>query len=77
MLNGDAVAGELAVVYGFSVPEGVEGKTLAQYLADTFHGRVGVGDRVALGSAELVVREVEHGAVTRVGLRLRSKPPVT
>jgi len=30
-----------------------------------------VGDRVAMGSAELVVREIEGGDVTRVGLRLR------
>lgn len=76
VLNGDAVAGDLAVVYGFSVPEDVQGKTLAQYLADTFHGRVGVGDSVTLGGAELVVREVEEGVVTRVGLRLRQKLPV-
>lgn len=71
VLNGDAVAGELAAVYGLSLPEGVEGKTLAQYLSEAFHGRVVVGDRVALGSAELVVREIEGGNVTRVGLRLR------
>jgi NhaP-type Na+/H+ and K+/H+ antiporter len=30
-----------------------------------------VGDRVAIGSAELVVREIEGDRITRVGLRLR------
>jgi hypothetical protein len=29
-----------------------------------------VGDRASLGSAEIVVREVENGTITRVGLRL-------
>lgn len=71
VLNGDAVAGELAAVYGFTVPEAVAEKTLAQYLAEAFRGRVVVGDRVGMGSAELVVREIEDGKVTRVGLRLR------
>jgi potassium/hydrogen antiporter len=71
VLNGDAVAGELAEVYGFAIPAGAEGKTLAQLLDDASHGRVVVGDRVPLGSAELVAREIEDGRVTRVGLRLR------
>jgi cell volume regulation protein A len=71
VLNGDAVAGDLAAVYGFAIPEGVAAKTLAQYLDEVFHGRVVIGDRVAMGGAELVVREIEEGRVTRVGLRLR------
>jgi len=71
VLNGDAVAGELAAVYGFAIPEGAADKTLARYLDESFRGRVVVGDRVGLGSAELVVREIEDGRVTRVGLRLR------
>ncbi len=71
VLNGDAVAGELAAVYGFGVPEGTADKTLSQYLDAAFRGRVVVGDRLGLGGAELVVREIEDGKVTRVGLRLR------
>jgi potassium/hydrogen antiporter len=71
VLNGDAVAGELAAVYGFAIPEGAADQTLARYLDESFRGRVVVGDRVALGSAELVVREIEDGRITRVGLRLR------
>lgn len=71
VLNGDAVAGDLAALYGFAVPPGAADKTLSQYLDETFHGRVVVGDRLRLGGAELVVREIEDGKVTRVGLRVR------
>ncbi len=71
VLNGDAVAGELAAVYGFAIPASAADKTLARYLDESFRGRVVVGDRVGLGSAELVVREIEDGKVTRIGLRLR------
>jgi cell volume regulation protein A len=71
VLNGEAVAGELAAVYGFAIPESAADKTLARYLDESFRGRVVVGDRVGLGGAELVVREIEDGKVTRVGLRLR------
>ena len=71
VLNGDAVAGELAAVYGFAIPASAADQTLARYLDESFRGRVVVGDRVGLGSAELVVREIEDGRVTRIGLRLR------
>jgi len=71
VLNGDAVAGDLAAVYGFAIPASAAEKTLARYLDESFRGRVVVGDRVGLGGAELVVREIEDGRVSRVGLRLR------
>ena len=71
VLNGEAITGEIAAMYGLTVPAGASDKTLAQYLFEVFHGRVVIGDRVALGNAQLVVREIEDGKVTRVGLRLR------
>ena len=71
VLNGDAVAGEVAAVYGFEVPAGAADKTLSQYLDEVFRGRVVIGDRLPLGGAQLVVREMEDGKVTRVGLRVR------
>lgn len=70
LLHADVLLSELAAVYDFPVPPADAGKTLAQYLAQAFHNRVVVGDRVRIGSAELVVREVEAGEVRRVGLRL-------
>jgi cell volume regulation protein A len=69
-LNGDAVVGEVAAVYGFAVPEAIAGKTLAQYLDERFHGRAVVGDRAPLGRAELVVRELDGDRIVRIGLRL-------
>jgi len=71
VLNGEAVVGDLAAVYGFEVPPGAAQKSLAQLLDDEFHGRVVVGDRLPLGRAELVVREIASDRVTRVGLRVR------
>jgi cell volume regulation protein A len=71
VLNADAVLSELAEVYGFAAPSEAAQKTLAQYLDDRFHGRVVVGDRAVLGSAQLVVREMRGGRVSRVGLKLR------
>jgi cell volume regulation protein A len=71
VLNGDAVAGDVAAVYGFEVPAGAADQTLSRYLDEMFRGRVVIGDRLPLGGAELVVREMEDGKVTRVGLRVR------
>jgi cell volume regulation protein A len=71
VLNGDAPLGELAQVYGLDIPEQHAGKTLAEYLRERFHGRVVVGDRASLGSAALVVREIQDGRVSRVGLKVR------
>jgi len=71
VLNGDAVLGDLAAVYGVEVPAEQAGLTLAEYLNQRAHGRVVVGDRAPLGNAELVVREVQDQKVSRVGLKLR------
>ncbi len=71
VLNGDALLGDLADVYGLEIAAGDTGETLADYLDQRFHGRVVVGDRAPLGSALLVVREMQDGRVSRVGLKLR------
>jgi len=71
VLNGDAQLGDLGYVYGLDIPAQHAGKTLDDYLRERFHGRVVVGDRAALGSAVLVVRELQEGRVSRVGLKLR------
>lgn len=71
VLNGDAVLGELGAVYGIAIPEEHAAKTLGEYLDERTHGRVVVGDCAPIGHAELVVREVTEGRVTRVGLKVR------
>jgi len=71
VLNGDALLGDLASVYGIDIPAEQARKTLADYLTERSHGRVVVGDRAPLGNALLVVRELQDGRVSRVGLKIR------
>jgi cell volume regulation protein A len=71
VLNGDAALADLGEVYGLEIPAHHSDKTLAAYLDELFHGRVVVGDRTSLGHAVLVVREMQDGRVSRVGLKLR------
>jgi potassium/hydrogen antiporter len=71
VLDGAASLADVADVYGLPVHPAHRKNTLAEYLAIAFHGRAVPGDRTALGKAELVVREVEDGRITKVGLRVR------
>jgi cell volume regulation protein A len=71
VLKGEAKLADLADVYGLEVPAAHSDQTLAAYLDERFHGRVVDGDRTSLGGAALVVREMQDGRVTRVGLKLR------
>ncbi len=69
-LNGDAPLEEVAGMYGARVPPLAKGLTLAEFLDRRFHKRCVVGDRVFLGAMELVVREMDNGAVGKVGVRV-------
>lgn len=69
-LNGNATLGEVAEAYAITLPTNVRGMTLHEYISEAFHQRAVVGDVVSLGSAELVVREIDDGIIRRVGLRL-------
>ena len=71
LLDGAAGAGDVADAYDLPVPEQHRGRTVADYLRAAFHGRPVVGDRLRLGKAELVVRQMDEGRITRVGLRIR------
>jgi cell volume regulation protein A len=70
VLNGDARVADVAEAYGLACGGHAPEETLAAWLARSFRGRPVVGDRLRAGAAELVVREVENGIVTRVGLKL-------
>ena len=61
---------EVANVYGVTVPPKAKDLTLAQYLDREFHTRCVVGDRVVLGSLELIVREMVDEQVFKVGVRV-------
>lgn len=70
LLDGSAGAGEVADVYGLPIEEAHRSETLDAFLRARFHGRPVVGDRVRLARAELVVRQIDQGRITRVGLKL-------
>jgi potassium/hydrogen antiporter len=69
VLNGEARLGEVGQLYGFQVAPAAAGLSVAEYIAQAFHHRPVVGDRVRLGQVELVVRDAGEGGVTRVGLK--------
>ncbi len=70
VLNGDARIADVVAIYGLGFEEHAADETLAGYLLRQFRGAPVVGDRLRLGGVELVVREVDKGQVTRVGLKL-------
>jgi potassium/hydrogen antiporter len=70
VLNGDALLDDVAAVYGFALPAGTSGQTVADYLAHCFGGRPVVGDRVRFDAVELTVREVRDGRVLKAGLAM-------
>ncbi len=70
VLNGDAKLGDVSAVYGFQIEPEIVPRTLAEHLSSVFKARPVVGDRVAVGGVELVVREMQGRVITKVGLRL-------
>lgn len=68
-INADVMLSELAQNFGVEVPPEQAEQKLADYIRGCLHTAPVVGDRVRLGAIELVVKAVENGQVTRVGLR--------
>jgi len=70
VIRGDATLGALAGLYGFEVEGEQAPLSVDDYLRRRFPTPV-VGDRLALGRLEIVVREVDAGGrVVRAGLKL-------
>ena len=69
ILPGDVPLGELAKFYGLPMPARIARTTAAQLFDERFDAQPQVGDRLAIGHAVLVVREVRDDRVTRVGLK--------
>ncbi len=68
VLDGGVTVAELAATYGLTVADAAG--TLADRFAATYGAAVEVGDRVALDTIELVVRETALGRAAKVGLVL-------
>ena len=66
--------GELAQAYGVE-PPGDPATPIGVYMLERLGGQAEVGDRVAIGFLELIVRDTdESGAVTAAGLALAPEP---
>ncbi len=72
VLDADAGVKNVAEAYGLPLANAREDETVEQYLVRLFHKRPVIGDRAPLGKAEFVVRDIEGGRITKVGLRIRS-----
>jgi cell volume regulation protein A len=69
ILPGDVPLGELAAFYSLPMPRRIAGTTAAQLFDQRFDREPQVGDRLAIGSAILVVRSVRDDRVAKIGLR--------
>ena len=69
-LEGSAPLKALASLYGLPLPEGAPDVTLAEFLVAQLDKQPVAGDRVPLGEVELVVQEIEDGAIRTVGIEL-------
>lgn len=69
-LEGSAPLKALASLYGLPLPDAAPDVTLAEFLVERLDKQPVAGDRVPLGEVELVVQEVEDGAIRTVGIEL-------
>lgn len=70
-LAGDSLLGEVAGLYGVTVSEAEARLSLHQYISRAVSEIPVVGDRVRLGHLDLVVKAMEGGRITQVGLAFR------
>ena len=70
VLDAQVKLGDVAMMYGLNIPAGLGTKTLAQHLSTSVRDRPVVGDRVYLDKVQLVVRKMEAGRITKVGINL-------
>lgn len=71
VLNGDTPLEALSGAYGLRIPDQAHGReTVGEYLRRLFKQRAVVGDRVKLNNMEFVVRAMDGGRITQVGLKI-------
>lgn len=70
MVRGDAAMAELAAQYALPLADDARALTLAEFLTAHLNHMPVIGDRFRLGNLEFVVRELEAGRITLVGLRI-------
>lgn len=68
VLSPDATLGGIAAMYGVPIPDDQHDQTLRALFEKEFRTNFAIGDRLALGPVELVVRAVENESITSIGL---------
>jgi len=69
-------AADLEAAYAPGLGEQEQAMTIAELIRSRLNGQVEYGDRVSLGTIELIVRDVdEKGRATSVGIALEPAPP--
>jgi cell volume regulation protein A len=68
-LPGDIPLGDLADFYSLPIPERYRSRTAAELFAKRFDQQPQIGDRLVLGEAVLVVRDLDDERVSRIGLK--------
>jgi potassium/hydrogen antiporter len=76
MFAGDVPIASLAALYGLTFTEEERDFSLSSLIAERFDGQPQLGDQLQLGGALLVVRGLEEGVVTRVGMILQAEDAV-
>lgn len=70
VFNGDVAIGKLCAMYGVPFEPLMLSETLDEFMRMRLGGSAVVGDRVPIGPVELIVREIDKGKITRVGLEI-------
>lgn len=73
VIDGEAFLADIALTYGLQIPANLAALKAADYLAMCTRNRPVIGDRVRLDRVELVVRAMEQGRITKLGLSLHGE----
>ncbi len=72
--DGSIAVGDLVASYDLPVPAAEHDLTLDAFMRRHLRGTPLEGDRLRLGTVELVVRRIDHGRVVQVGIELDPQP---
>jgi cell volume regulation protein A len=70
-IRASGALGDLAVLYGFDVPDDIKHLTVGEHITQKFNGRPVVGDALTFPKLKLIVKEIKNGQISLVGLKLK------
>tara|TARA_R110001592_G_scaffold1664_6_gene9716 strand:+ start:5546 stop:7291 length:1746 start_codon:yes stop_codon:yes gene_type:complete len=70
-IRANSALGDLAVLYGFDVPDDIKHLTVGEHITQKFNGRPVVGDALTFPKIKLTVKETKNGEISLVGLKLK------